>query len=286
MTEHIVTAPTELPQAGRNEKADLSVEIVPRTVRSAAIEATDARFNRNLAFTMHEPEQPLWEKTMGTLRLVFLLALLAPSQQARADDSSDGWITTKTKLSLLAEENIAANSVHVDTLNAVVTLHGKVKTDEARANAEEPARETPGSRSISTNVKVKDERAESGSASDDQKLTQQVRMALLTNKTLPSTKISVDSRRGEITLFGQVPSQQARQQAETVAAGVEGVRSVRNELEVLDRKSTVNSRQNDSNRRSNGSTSRVSTDAGNRFDDSDAGSGPPRPTTTRTTGSL
>lgn len=302
---------------------------------------------------------------MGTLRMVCLFALLAPSQHAWADENADAWTAT-TKLSLLADENVPANSVHVDTSSGVLTLHGKVHTEATKSNAENVAHETrcarqvnkllqlapasneqiadipddaiqreidakiacgsrlkntqgsvksvngggiyltgrarnldqhlavaeltrrtPEDRSISSNVKVQDEPTESAPASEDQRLAQRVKIALLTNKTVPSTKISVDSRRGEVTLLGQVPTQQARRAAEAAAAGVTGVRSVRNELEVQEENAAVNSRQDDANRRSSDSTSPGSAaDAGTRFNGTDAGTGPSSPTTTRTTGGL
>ena len=50
----------------------------------------------------------------------------------------------------------------------------------------------------------------------------------------PATNIDVDSEMGVVTLTGMVKTADARQEAEDLAAGTDGVRSVRNNLTVGD----------------------------------------------------
>src|SRR5437763_16289483 len=50
--------------------------------------------------------------------------------------TSDAWITTKAKMSLLTTEGVSATSVNVDTIDGRITLHGKVSSNEEKAKAE------------------------------------------------------------------------------------------------------------------------------------------------------
>jgi hypothetical protein len=62
------------------------------------------------------------------------VALLAVGSAYAA--TSDAWITTKAKMALLTTEGVSATAVNVDTLNGLVTLHGKIGSDAERQKAE------------------------------------------------------------------------------------------------------------------------------------------------------
>ena len=44
------------------------------------------------------------------------------------------WIATKTKLALLTTEGFAGRAIHVDTVLGRITLHGKVRSVQEKAN--------------------------------------------------------------------------------------------------------------------------------------------------------
>jgi osmotically-inducible protein OsmY len=75
-------------------------------------------------------------------------------------------------------------------------------------------------------------RATTGAASDLY-ATSMVKMRLLADRDTPAMDIHVDTNDGVVTLFGAVPSAAARQEAEAEARKVAGVKSVRNELQVV-----------------------------------------------------
>src|SRR6187397_118865 len=54
--------------------------------------------------------------------------------------TSDAWITTKAKMALLTTEGVSATAVNVDTVNGLVTLHGKVSSEAEKQKAEQVAR--------------------------------------------------------------------------------------------------------------------------------------------------
>lgn len=67
---------------------------------------------------------------------------------------------------------------------------------------------------------------------DDSAITAKVKSALMDNDAVKSTDISVKTEKGVVTLKGFVPSQGLALQAVKTARGVEGVKSVSDELHV------------------------------------------------------
>ncbi|MDD2177480.1 BON domain-containing protein [Acidovorax sp. D2M1] len=67
---------------------------------------------------------------------------------------------------------------------------------------------------------------------DDASITAQVSAGLAKDPDLSAVKINVDTVNGKVTLNGPAPSTVARDRAETIAKGVNGVTSVNNQLVV------------------------------------------------------
>lgn len=78
----------------------------------------------------------------------------------------------------------------------------------------------------------KDERAP-GVIAADSRITTSVKARLLQDKYVDGLKISVETYEGIVTLRGEVGSNLPREQAERLAAAVDGVASVRNEIRVV-----------------------------------------------------
>ena len=66
-------------------------------------------------------------------------------------------------------------------------------------------------------------------------ITSATKMRLLADGNTPALDINVDTRAGVVTLFGMVPSAQAKASAEADARKVSGVKQVHNELQVVPR---------------------------------------------------
>jgi sporulation protein YlmC with PRC-barrel domain len=71
--------------------------------------------------------------------------------------------------------------------------------------------------------------------STDAALTTKVKTALALSKRIPADRISVESDRDIVTLRGDVPSNEVRRLAESIAGDVPGVSEVRNHLFVINR---------------------------------------------------
>jgi len=67
---------------------------------------------------------------------------------------------------------------------------------------------------------------------DDTTITTQVKAKLAGDKTSSVTRVQVDTNRGVVQLSGTVESSGDRSRAEQMARGVEGVKSVVNNLQV------------------------------------------------------
>jgi hyperosmotically inducible protein len=69
-------------------------------------------------------------------------------------------------------------------------------------------------------------------AAEDALITSKVKGALIAAPEVSGLAVDVDTSGNVVTLRGTVKTPEQRQRAEQVARGVEGVREVRNELEV------------------------------------------------------
>src|SRR5262245_15331644 len=72
----------------------------------------------------------------------------------RAADTPDAWITMKTKIALMTTDNVSAADLNVDTVNGVVTLHGKVATEGEKTKAERVAAKIDGVKSVKNLLQI------------------------------------------------------------------------------------------------------------------------------------
>lgn len=70
------------------------------------------------------------------------------------------------------------------------------------------------------------------SSVDDAAITASVSASLVKDPDLSAIKINVDTASGVVTLSGPAPNQAAKERAESIAKGVNGVKQVNNNLEV------------------------------------------------------
>src|ERR1700740_2275734 len=67
---------------------------------------------------------------------------------------SDSWLTSKTKISLFADERVKGTQISVDTAKGVVHLRGKVDSAEARSAAGDIAQRGEGVKSVKNDLQV------------------------------------------------------------------------------------------------------------------------------------
>src|SRR5579872_521273 len=82
------------------------------------------------------------------------LVLVVAAGVAQAADTPDAWVTLKTKVSLMTTEGVSTRDLHVDTVNGVVTLHGKVATEAEKVKAGNVARDIDGAKDVKNLLQV------------------------------------------------------------------------------------------------------------------------------------
>ena len=141
---------------------------------------------------------------------------------------SDSWLTAKTKIALFADERVKGRQVSVETVNATVTLRGKVDSDEAKAAAASVAKAVEGVNSVKNDLQVVPPGDRKMTDASDKDITQQVEGRLAKDAQLKKVDVRADG--GAVILTGAVPSIGASARASELAREVPGVRSVKNEL--------------------------------------------------------
>lgn len=143
-----------------------------------------------------------------------------------------------------ALDQAGLNDVRVsqDRDKAVVSLTGKVGSDDDKARAESIARSIAGSEVISDEIGVRPN-GDAGTArqvdSDlDSGIDKNLSAALVQHRL--KRDIRYDVNNGVVTLKGNVPSQSERANVEKLAEQVPNVKQVVNELEVKGQRATSN----------------------------------------------
>jgi len=130
--------------------------------------------------------------------------------------------------------------------NGAVLLGGKAQTMSDHLRAIEIARGVPGVRKVESEIESPDRLADDeirrnepskteatrsmGAAAKDMTITADTKMRLLADSDVPALDVNVDTFNGTVTLWGSVPTQQAKAAAEADARKVGGVTRVMNEL--------------------------------------------------------
>jgi len=156
-----------------------------------------------------------------------------PSAQPKGSVSAtatDMYITSTAKLRLLADSKTPALEINVDTTNGIVTLFGKVPTQEAKRAAEDDVRKVSGVKSVRNELEVvPSQKADVVEMKDDQ-VKERVETSL--NARQEFKDVNVEVKNGVARLSGTVPSITDRLEAALIARSTDGVRSVREELTV------------------------------------------------------
>ena len=153
---------------------------------------------------------------------------------ARAAETPDAWITTKTKIALMTADGVSTSHLNVDTVKGVITLHGTVPTEAAKSKAAEVARGIDGAKSVKNLLQVVPKSEREVVEKSDDAIKDSVEAAFKANKRVNDSGIKVASvNKGVVLLSGKTKSIEAHLEAVQVADAVKGVRRVSTEVEVV-----------------------------------------------------
>jgi osmotically-inducible protein OsmY len=97
--------------------------------------------------------EKLARETEGVRRVINDITVGERTMGDRMDDTA---ITASVKAKLTGDPDVAAHNVNVDTKDGVVTLRGTVKSEDAKQEAEELARNTEGVRRVQNMIEVEE----------------------------------------------------------------------------------------------------------------------------------
>ena len=142
--------------------------------------------------------------------------------------ASDSWLTSKTKISLFADERVKGTQISVDTAKGVVHLRGKVDSAESKSAANDVAQGVEGVKSVKNDLQVVTPEARQAVDANDKDIAKAVETRLGKDSQLKMVDVRTDA--GVVTLTGQVATIGASAKASEMARSVPGVKSVKNEL--------------------------------------------------------
>jgi len=184
----------------------------------------------------------------GMKALSFFVAVFgatAPLASA-ADVPSDAWLTTTAKIAILTSIG-TGSTVQVDTMNATMTLYGKVTSVADKENVEKLARSMEGVREVRSLLMIAPVAEKTVTVTPDMELQSTVAVALiaaaLKEGSLRGGNVFVQLvDRGMVFLAGTAPSLIAHLRAIETAKDVKGVRAVRSDIRTPDARAVYQAR--------------------------------------------
>jgi len=147
-----------------------------------------------------------------------------------ATPETDEWLTVKIQTALYSDMRFMGRGLAVDTVQGVVTLRGKVDSDQSKAAAATIARSVPGIRDVRNELHVvpPDQREQVDTRDDE--IGRLLRGRLNQDPELKNDLVTIRVDASVVTLIGEVKTAAARARAYDLVHGVPGVSDVENEL--------------------------------------------------------
>jgi hyperosmotically inducible protein len=154
----------------------------------------------------------------------------ATNSQASGSTFSDMWISTASKMRLMADGDTPALDINVDTDNGVVTLFGVVPTEQSKQAAENDVMKVSGVKRVDNQLQVVPVEAQKAVETRDDIVLEAAKEALGSKTAFKD--VSVDVKNGVARLTGTVPTEGDWLMATVTVRASTGVRSVNNDLKV------------------------------------------------------
>ena len=155
-----------------------------------------------------------------------------PPSTTVGTELDDSVVTTRVKSALLADPDVKSFDLKVGTRKGEVQLSGFVENQSQIDRATAVVRAVEGVKNIDNKMTLKGAPTTVGNKVDDGIITTKVKAALLSDANVKSLDIAVVTRKDEVMLSGFVDNQGQIDRAMEVARGVEGVRTVSNEMSI------------------------------------------------------
>ena len=162
-------------------------------------------------------------------------AALSMPIAAYARSRPDAWITMKAKTALLVADDVRGTDINVDTINGLVTLHGKVHSAAEKTRAVEVVKKIDGVLDVRNLLQVVPPGKEAKVQVSDDLIKSDIEKKLKADQSLDNSSISVKSvNKGVVLMAGKAASLVDDQRALYYAANQPGVLRVASEIDVTD----------------------------------------------------
>jgi osmotically-inducible protein OsmY len=171
-------------------------------------------------------------KVISVSRIVAAVTLLAfsvPVHAAKTDDR----IESSAKQSYIFKTYLKGDDIKINSSEGAVTLTGVVSEESHKALASDTVSGLPGVKSVDNKLTVKEERPAVGS---DEWLITKVKTTLLFHRSVSAGKTEVFAKDGIVTLRGEAATMAQKELTTEYARDVEGVKDVKNEMTVNEKK--------------------------------------------------
>lgn len=159
------------------------------------------------------------------------IAVKVVKQEGPDEYVDDPYITAKIKVAFASYPTIRALDIKAETFKGVVQLRGTVDTAEQALKASEIAAGVKGVKSVQNNIIVKVVKQESPEEYiDDSIISAKIRAALVAEPTISASDVKVEVYRGVVQLSGFVDTAEQVQKTGEIVAGINGVKSVNNNI--------------------------------------------------------
>jgi hyperosmotically inducible protein len=150
-------------------------------------------------------------------------------------ESSDVWLTTKVKSTLLFHRSVSGFKTEVNVKDGIVTLQGEAPSQAQKDLTTEYAKDVEGVNGVNnemTVAKTSKKTRTAGNKIDDASITAQVKMTLLYHRSTSALNTSVTTKNGVVTLSGKASNAAAKDLATKFATDVNGVKGVKNRMTI------------------------------------------------------
>jgi hyperosmotically inducible protein len=245
--------------AAQPEDAWITTKVKMALLTDSTVDALDINVDTfDGRVTLHGRAGSTGEKTAAEkaameiegVREVRNLVAVVPDSERETTQVADDELARNVSNVLERDAALASSDIEVESVNdGIVVLSGKAETLTAHRRALEDARSVEGVRQVASEIESPDElgdaeiwqetdsasttAGEAGRMATDAWITTKAKVFLVADPGLSPLSVNVDTRRGVVTLFGIVGTEELKQRAGTEVAKIEGVTSVENELQVV-----------------------------------------------------
>ena len=143
---------------------------------------------------------------------------------------TDSWVTSKAKIALFSDSRVKGRQIKVETMKGMVTLRGKVDSEEAKSAAGEVVKGVEHVKGVKNDLQVVAPKERKAVDTNDKEINARVEDRLKKDSALKSAKITPRTDAGVVTLTGEAPDIIKSARASELAREVPGVHSVKNEV--------------------------------------------------------